>query len=79
MDLKAKIGSRIVQLRKAKNLTQQKFAYAADMERTYLNHIEKGRKNISVATLERILDALDVSIKDFFDADIFANNKRRKA
>ncbi len=74
MDLKEKIGERIVQLRKAKNLSQQKFAYAADMERTYLNHIEKGRKNISIGTLEKILLALEISIKDFFDSREF--NKR---
>jgi len=77
MKLQEKIGERIVQLRKAQKFTQQKFAYAADMERTFLTHIEKGRKNISVGTLERILTALDVSVKDFFDTDIFANNKKK--
>jgi transcriptional regulator with XRE-family HTH domain len=72
MNLKEKIGERIIQLRKAKNLSQQKFAYEADMERTYLNHIEKGRKNISIETLEKILAALGVSLKDFFDATEFS-------
>ena len=72
MNLKEKIGERVVQLRKAKNLSQQKFAYEADMERTYLNHIEKGRKNISIETLEKILIALDISIKDFFDFKEFS-------
>lgn len=71
-----KIGERITQLRKLKDLSQQKFAIEADMERTYLNHIEKGRKNISIATLEKILNALDVSLKDFFDDSLF-NSKRR--
>jgi len=79
MDLKEKIGARIVQLRKEKKLTQQKFAYAADMERTFLTHIEKGRKNISVGTLERLLNALEVSLREFFDDDIFSNNKKKKA
>jgi len=69
-----KIGERIVQLRKDKNLSQQKFAYAADMERTYLNHIEKGRKNISINTLEKILIGLDISIKDFFDTKEFSQS-----
>lgn len=71
MELKEKIGERIVQLRKEKKLSQQKFAYAADMERTYLNHIEKGRKNISLNTLQKILDGLDISLKDFFDTKEF--------
>jgi transcriptional regulator with XRE-family HTH domain len=67
MQLTEKIGARITQLRKEKKLSQQKFAYAADMERTYLNHIEKGRKNISVNTLKKLTAALGISFKAFFD------------
>lgn len=71
MELKLKVGKRISQLRKAKNLSQEKFSYEADIERTYLTHIENGRKNISLSTLEKITAALSVSIKDFFDSKEF--------
>lgn len=71
MELTEKIGERIIFYRKQKELSQQKFAYIADMERTYLNHIEKGRKNISIKTLNKILNALEISFKDFFDAKEF--------
>ena len=71
MDLKSKIGLRIKQLRIDKNLSQQKFANRADIERTFLTHIENGRKNISVGTLQKVLDALEISSKDFFDAKEF--------
>jgi len=67
-----KIGERIVELRKKKGLSQQQFAYEADMERTYLNHIEKGRKNISVATLEKITKGLEVTIATFFNHPSFS-------
>ena len=46
MDMKVAIGERIAKLRKAKKLSQQKFAYEAEIERSYLTHVEKGRKNI---------------------------------
>jgi len=71
MDLKEKIGLRITQLRKEKQLSQQKFAYEADIERSFLTHIEKGRKNISVGTLEKITAALDISFKEFFNSKEF--------
>ena len=72
MDIKEKIGERITLLRKEKKkMSQQKFAYEADIERSFLTHIEKGRKNISVGTLERILVALKISFKDFFDSKEF--------
>ncbi len=77
MDLQEKIGVRITQLRKEKNLSQQRFANEADIERTFLTHIEKGRKNISLGTLQRILEGLEITIKDFFDSEIFANGKKR--
>jgi len=67
-----KIGERIVELRKKKGLSQQQFAYEADMERTYLNHIEKGRKNISIATLEKITTGLGVSFATFFGIETFS-------
>lgn len=77
MDLKEKIGKRITELRKQKKLSQQKFANEADIERTFLTHIEKGRKNISVGTLQRILEGLEIPIRDFFDSEIFTNGKRK--
>ena len=72
MDMKVAIGERIAKLRKAKNLSQQQFSYDAEIERSYLTHVEKGRKNISVETLLKITKALDISLKDFFDSKEFS-------
>ncbi|MDB5222142.1 MAG: helix-turn-helix transcriptional regulator [Chitinophagaceae bacterium] len=72
MELTEKIGKRITELRKAKKISQQKFSYEADIERSFLTHIEKGRKNISVGTLQRITSALQISLKDFFDSKEFS-------
>jgi len=72
MDMKVAIGERIAKLRKAKNLSQQQFSYDAEIERSYLTHVEKGRKNISVETLLKITKALNISLKDFFDSKEFS-------
>ncbi len=72
MKAQEKIGKRIKELRLAKKLSQQKFAYEADVERSFLTRIEKGDKNISVGTLNRIIGALDISFKDFFDTKEFS-------
>lgn len=71
MELKEKVGKRITQLRKAKNLSQEQFSYEADIERTYLTHIENGRKNISLSTLDKIVAALGITIKEFFESKEF--------
>jgi transcriptional regulator with XRE-family HTH domain len=72
MDINELVGQRITQLRTKKELSQQKFANEADIERSYLSHVEKGRKNISLNTLQKITSALGVSLKDFFDAKEFS-------
>lgn len=72
MELKTLVGERISHLRKKQNVSQQKFSYTADMERTYLSHIEKGRKNISLSTLQKILEALEVTPKEFFSTKEFS-------
>lgn len=72
MNIKQKIGQRIKQLRAEKS--QEEVANTAEMERSFMTHIESGRRNISVDTLQRILDALGISFKDFFSSDEFSKS-----
>lgn len=76
MDIKTKIGLRIKELRTEKNLTQEAIAFKAEIDRTFMNHVENGRRNISIESLEKVLSGLEITIKDFFDNDLF-NGKRR--
>jgi len=78
MDVKARIGLRIKELRTAKNLTQEAVAFKAEIDRTFMNHVENGKRNISVETLEKVVcHGLQTSLKDFFNDDAF-NKKNHK-
>lgn len=80
MDTKAKIGSRIKQLRTEQNLTQEEVAWKAEVDRSFMNHVENGRRNVSIDTLTKIIcNGLELSLRDFFNNDIFTNGKKRKA
>lgn len=57
-----KIGSRIASIRKKKNISQDHLAFIADMDRTYLMRLEKGRANPSVRTLHKIARKLKVKV-----------------
>ena len=61
------VGQHIRELRKAKELSQEKFALQIDMDRTYLASVESGKRNISIVNLEKILNGLNISFKDFFE------------
>ena len=71
MDIKKKIGIRIRELRSQRQLSQEELAYAAGLDRTYINSIENGRRNVSIVNIERIAKALDVTLQKFFASDIF--------
>ena len=70
MKLQELVGERITHLRKERQLSQQKFSYDANIERTYLTHIEKGRKNISLSTLEKIMNGLEIIQDKIFQIKI---------
>ena len=60
MTILKKIGQRIVALRDEQGLTQEDLAGRAEMDRSYLSEIENGHKNLSVVSLCRLAEALDV-------------------
>ena len=57
------IGTRIRELRKEKSISQEKLALKAELDRTYLAGVELGKRNPSVKSLQRILQALDISFE----------------
>ena len=61
------VGNRIRFLRNQMGLSQEKLALKAGMDRTYLAGIESGKRNATITSLEKIVDALEISLKDFFD------------
>jgi transcriptional regulator with XRE-family HTH domain len=66
MDIKRKIGKRIKSFREQTNITQEGLAWESGLNRTYMNHIENGRKNISIQTLEKIIKGLNTDFPEFF-------------
>lgn len=66
MDVKVRIGQRIKELRLQKEFSQEQLALKAEIDRTYMTSVEKGRRNISIQNIEKIINALDTSFEDFF-------------
>ena len=47
MNIQTTIGLRIKELRTEKNLTQETIAFKAEIDRTFMNHVENGKRNVS--------------------------------
>ncbi|WP_042356871.1 helix-turn-helix domain-containing protein [Bacillus rubiinfantis] len=77
------VGDRIRNLRKANGLTQEGLAEKAELQYSYIGGVERGERNISLETLEKILIALDVTAFELFkfgESEIFNEliDKKRK-
>ena len=59
-----KLGQNIRKIRLAKEMTQGDLCHKLDVDRAYMSNIENGNKNPTLATIEKIAKALDVSIKE---------------
>lgn len=71
LDAKMRVGLRIKELRNALGYSQETLAYSIEMSRTYLAKVEIGKRNISIDNIDRIAQGLGVSLKEFFDSDLF--------
>lgn len=60
-DLTKRVGGNIRAIRKARNLTIDELAEKCDFQAPYLSDVERGERNITLQTLSKILDALNVS------------------
>ncbi|MCX6195794.1 MAG: helix-turn-helix transcriptional regulator [Flavobacteriia bacterium] len=67
MDVKFKIGQRIKELRETANMSQKDLSYAADLDRSYIASVENGQRNVSIVNIEKIANALGVTLKQFFN------------
>ncbi len=65
-ELLARLGKRIKALRSGKNMTQNQLAIACDFEKASLSRIESGQTNLTVRTLYKICNALDVTVTEMF-------------
>ncbi|MDR1544429.1 MAG: helix-turn-helix domain-containing protein, partial [Prevotellaceae bacterium] len=51
MNIKEKIGKRLRELRTIKGLSQEKFSFECELDRTYIASIEQGRRNVSIVNI----------------------------
>lgn len=53
--------------REQQGLSQEALADAAGLHRTYVGSVERGERNISIDNIERLAEALDVSVASLLE------------
>ena len=61
-DIRARFGLRLRSLRKRRGLTQVELADYLGLRRTYVSDLERGKRNVSLLTLEIIARGFGLSV-----------------
>lgn len=61
-----KIAANLRELRKKKQITQERLALEANLNRAYVGYIERGERKPSVETLEKLAKVLKVKLHELF-------------
>lgn len=62
-------GARIKEIRTLRGISQEKLALKANVNVSFLGQVERGNKKPTIDTVDKLLNALDISYRDFFDIE----------
>jgi transcriptional regulator with XRE-family HTH domain len=63
-EISIKFGEKVRELRTKKGFSQEELAHIADVHRTYIGMVERAEKNITLVNVEKIANALEITISD---------------
>lgn len=63
-ELQVTVGRRVRRLRQERGISQEALARDVDMHRTYLGGVERGERNLTLRSVERLADRLGVPVRD---------------
>ena len=61
-----RVSENIRYFRTVNNLSQEELANLAELDRTYISGVERGVRNLTINSLEKIIQASNISNEDFF-------------
>jgi transcriptional regulator with XRE-family HTH domain len=64
VEVRQRLGRNLKRLRQSKGWSQEKFAFEADVHRTYVSDLERGVRNPSITLIEKLAKALGVSASE---------------
>jgi transcriptional regulator with XRE-family HTH domain len=71
MEIKEKFGLKVKVLREEKGFSIEQLANISNVDRNYISDIEKGKRNVSIEIMEKIILALDTDFMIFFNDNNF--------
>ena len=79
MSLQHRFAARVKEIRRKRRLTQQQLAEKIDRSTNAISSLERGVSLPTFETLERLAEALNVPVREFFDSDGAESDPKREA
>ena len=67
-ELQRIVGRNLRSIRTARGLSQEDFAELVGVHRTYMGGLERGERNLTLRSLERLADELRVDARDLLQS-----------
>jgi transcriptional regulator with XRE-family HTH domain len=64
MDIRRQVGWNLRRMRRARDLSQEELALEAEVARSYMSALERGKRNPTVLVLERLAWALGTTVPE---------------
>jgi len=63
-EISKKLGENLKKVRAKKKMSQGALARLLEVDKGYISNIENGKKNPTLATIQRLADALEISVSE---------------
>jgi transcriptional regulator with XRE-family HTH domain len=64
LDIRLRFGQRLRQVRLQQEISQEKLGELAGLHRTFVSMVERGERNVTLATVEKLSTALGCRMAD---------------
>lgn len=65
--IEVRFGRRLKELRLKQNISQEELAFRCGLSKNYISDVERGTRNVSLKTIEKIAYGFEVNLKELFD------------
>ena len=65
--IEIRFGYRVKQIRLKQNISQEELAFRCGLSKNYISDVERGTRNISLRSIEKIADGFAINIKELFE------------
>lgn len=65
--IESRFGQRVKEIRLKQNISQEELAFRCGLSKNYISDVERGTRNISLKSIEKIATGFAINIKDLFE------------